>query len=519
MKFLICNPVYIYKMTDQLLLVDIFCKNPALITLQPITPIVRRVISNECFKVLSQKTGNQTKALDILILMEECETLHGYIISHQPEYKLTPLQSLTHIGVATIPIIPAKSLEKYQKGFLDSLRSFPEYSRHPDNPDLNSNGDPITYALGGFAALGNPASFHNEFVRKLRNKSLNKVSPLFKEYIDGFLDPNLRDGYRLELLFDRPMYRKAGQKAVAEAWHRDVMQSDMIEQRDEVFGGWVNLDSEDQYFSCIPGSHLGIVQKDIESGFDTMKASLTRDMKDPKKVKNAMDDVSKKRFRFRVPPGHIIVFPQYILHEVVASPVKHDMKRLFTAWRITTSTNPLMDYTDIMEKQRIVCLPGGMRPPVYAANHGSCFLGIPTVTALTKADKKKPTRYWVKDLMDTYKKLKVDLDGETDPIKATATYLKTVSTDIPLVIPTADQKIRLSSFKTNPSLKDSTTTLIKWSNDTFKTETLVTKSYKGADGMYKIVKRHMDGLADYGFPLYKKYSDSEKAKYAPHRLD
>ena len=310
-------------------------------------------------------------------------------------------------GYTTVPVIPKEDLANVQRRFLKVLRGFPEYAQSKDDP---------VYVLGGFAALGNPASFHNGLVRSLRKKAYAAVRPLFAELYPEF---------NMEMLVDRMMYRLKGAKSTAETWHRDVMPGKMIEDDDELFGGWINLDSDDQYFSCVPGSHLGIRQKTLASGFATVP-------------KEFIKKVSEHKVKVRIPPGHMIIFPQYILHEVVATPAKHDMMRLFTGWRITKSTKPLYP-TSELDKQAVIPLPGGMIPPMYAANHSSFYLHRPFNVA-----------------------------------------------------------------PGGPKL-----TLIEWSSSTFLPELLVDH------GDYRLVKRHMDSLEEYGLPMYKAYSDEERALYTP----
>ena len=212
--------------------------------------------------------------------------------------------------------------------------------------------DPI-YVLGGFAAFGNPSSFHNPLVRKIRLKCRAEAMKLFRIMSKNswhHLD-------RLEMLWDRFMFREKGQSPSAETWHRDVIPGKKINEWDEVFGGWVNLDSQPQYFSCLLGSHLGVKLSELTSGFATI----------PKKD---VPTFNKYKTRIEVPPGHMIIFPQYILHEVLGAPTKHNMMRLFLSWRLTNSDNWIHD--DIPERvasQDIMKLPSGQLPAMYSKSH------------------------------------------------------------------------------------------------------------------------------------------------------
>ena len=259
----------------------------------------------------------------------------------------------------------------------------------------------------------------------------------------------------------------------------------------------------------------------IESGFDTLakaegRRALNEDTyRTAKEIATiaaaAVVEAGKHKERFRVPPGHMIIFPQYILHEVVAAPVKHDMRRLFTGWRLTTADTPLKDYSDIMLYQRPVGLPGGMIPPVYSANHQSCYLGVPTVRPIDKKDRGKK---WRETL---YKKLKVlypDINTDS-PQEAINDYISR-DHDMTMTLTLKEgERVALGTFRSNPGNDSSTTTLIKWSRETWKEAVTRKKSYKGGQGEYKVVDRYMRGLAEYGLPLYPSYPDKEKALYAP----
>nr|QBK85850.1 MAG: hypothetical protein LCMAC101_04450 [Marseillevirus LCMAC101] len=367
--------------------------------------------------------------------------------------KLSPVEQLERAGVTTLEIIPPRELKKYQREFDATLEGFPEYKRYPDNPTLDREGNPLVYVAGGFAALGNPASFHNVFSRNLRMMGYKKMKTLMNEYVTRLA--HVKEPYNLQALSDRMMYRQKGQQPSAETWHRDVMPPGKIEYEDEIFGGWINLDSQDQYFSCIPGSHSNKVQKTLDAGFATLTDAVnkiyTRGGGEPKiekrkkltagELKPYISEVTKDRHRFRVPPGHMIVFPQYILHEVVANKAQYDMRRQFTGFRLTQSGKPLYPL-EMFDEQAVIPLPGGMIPPMYARNHLSYF--------------------------------------------------------------------QEKQFNMTPETKYN---LIEWSEATFRKRCLVkTKTGK------PIVQRHMESLTDYRFPLYPPYLKKERNIYLGEKV-
>jgi hypothetical protein len=200
------------------------------------------------------------------------------------------------------------------------------------------------YVMGGFGALGNPSSFHNEGVRLLRQYAQHEVSPLMACVAS--------DGEKLEQLIDRMMIRKSGKGASPETWHRDEAVN--AKPTDRVFGGWWNFDDVDQVFSCVPSTHNDVTGN---SGFSIIKGD---------------EEIARLKsisIRVSIPPGHIIVFYERIVHEVVAGVKKIDQYRLFLGWRLTVDDSPLTPIDDILTDQGVVPLKSGQIPPMYASLH------------------------------------------------------------------------------------------------------------------------------------------------------
>ena len=326
------------------------------------------IVTNDLFKV-------GLEMITINIVNNDVFTYAHYDMTRDDYENLSPVEQLERVGVVTISVVPQNQIETYQQRFDETLQNFPEYKRG-NNPSLDINGHPIIYVAGGFAALGNPASFHNEMSRDLRMMAYQKIKPLMSQYVSTY--QNKKD-VRFQALSDRMMYRLKGQSAPSEAWHRDVMPPNKINYDDEIFGGWINLDSQDQYFSCIPGSHTDTVQYTLDAGFSALTKAVNKiyikngkSPPSPKEVNTYVKEVAKNKYKFKVPPGHMIIFPQYILHEVIATPAKYNMRRQFTGWRITSSNNPLYPLK-LFDDQAVVPLPGGMVPPIYASNHIAYF--------------------------------------------------------------------------------------------------------------------------------------------------
>lgn len=230
-------------------------------------------------------------------------------------------------------------LKKIEEAFSTTVKNMPEFK---------STKQDDVYTLGGFAALGTPSSFHNSCVRRLREWAMAELMPLFKSLTAG--DPDIN----LEQDIDRMLYRPKGVQATAESWHRDEAKD--AAGTDIIFGGWWNLNHQiDQSFSCVPGSHVGVAGN---NGFATIKSA------DEKKACKAA------AVTVRIPPGHIIIFYERIIHEVVAKKATATMCRLFLGWRLTYDTTPLIqDVKKRLQEKDVIPLKSAQYPPMYPTLH------------------------------------------------------------------------------------------------------------------------------------------------------
>ena len=218
-------------------------------------------------------------------------------------------------------------------------KQFPEYV-HPVE----------LYVLGGFSGFGNPSSFHNPAVRKVRYDVYQKSKMVLSEV---YPDRNI------EVLYDRLMVRKSGCVPSKESWHRDITPN--IDIKDVIFGGWINLDDRSNYFSCIPCSHLE--KQDGPNGFAKIS-----------KTSAEYSTLNKRKQKIEVKPGYCILFFQNILHEVLSQKLSYDSYRVFNSIRITDSKEPLYNKLKIMELQAVPPLPSFQIPPMYAKLHWTNWL-------------------------------------------------------------------------------------------------------------------------------------------------
>ncbi|CAN0380035.1 unnamed protein product, partial [Ectocarpus sp. 8 AP-2014] len=205
------------------------------------------------------------------------------------------------------------------------------------------------FVMGGFAALGNPSSFHNPVVRRIRQWAMGILIPrLFVPLVN-----KTGVGYNLEQYIDRMMIRIPGESATPESYHRD--ESKYASGNDRVFGGWINLDSTPQWFHCVPKTQIKNALS--HEGFN--------------KIEDPVEKEKLKRFthKIEIPPGHILVFYENIIHEVVSNVMTSTMVRLHLGWRLTTSTAMREEVRNAIEDQGVPRLKSAQKVPMYSRMH------------------------------------------------------------------------------------------------------------------------------------------------------
>lgn len=250
------------------------------------------------------------------------------------------INNLTDLQTQGYVVIPClNNVGDYTREFRETLARMPEF-KNPGN--MVQTGE--HFVCGGFAALGNPSSFHNTFVRKIRTIAHECVlMSVFETLLSQDKD------LLFEQVIDRMMFRRAPKKPSREAWHRD--ESPNALEGDTIYGGWINLDETSQYFSGCPGTHLDVGNEN--TGF----------AKIPKEQHQRYNQLKKK---IEIPPGHIFIFYERMAHEVLPTSRKGDMHRLFLGWRTTYSNKPL--FTDLearLQKRSVMQIKSGQTPPTY----------------------------------------------------------------------------------------------------------------------------------------------------------
>lgn len=275
------------------------------------------------------------------------------------EYGIGDRQS----GITVIKVMDSEELLQIRQELIADINKFPEFARDDERrsyleyaeklfrgtkwegKDLNDGestfeNQDFLAVQGGYQFLGNPSSFHCNTVRKLRRLAQIAV-----------LTPDERGSTPFELLLRDPsknleqdadrltMRRLIKPTATGETWHRD--EAGLALPGDVVCGGWINLDlDKDQFFSAVPYSanEVGTENKGFAKIDESQYAYCEENNK-----------------RVLVPPGHMLIFDERTIHEVLPNKTtsRDTMLRLFTGWRVTSSIHPLVpdlrDRLDILE--------------------------------------------------------------------------------------------------------------------------------------------------------------------------
>ena len=248
---------------------------------------------------------------------------------------------LRESGYVVVPMLEESERVEMAEQMVQYLTTAPEYTSEWQNRRAKGTKTEQRFVAGGFGALALASSFHNPCVRRLRMLAHPNAAAV--------LAP-LADGRNLEQVMDRIGARVSGDSPVAESFHRDVAKC--TSSGDSIFGGWVNLNDSSQYFSCVPESHIGFETQ--QSGFVPIVG---------KEEKAALRLLTVK---VEIPPGHEILFYECLIHEVVSVPQTQQQLRLFLGFRLTHSSESLVeDLERILSEQAVVKIKSGQIPPEY----------------------------------------------------------------------------------------------------------------------------------------------------------
>jgi len=289
-------------------------------------------------------------------------TCHARIGVHQNTEQELYIQarSLLDNGYAVIRVYTDEEVNQVRESFINILHGgMPEYL-----PDAT------LYVRGGFGALGNPSSFHAPIIRDIRRSAQQVAASMLLQYVR--MRPEIDERtIRLEQLVDRARVLRDKAEIVQESWHRDTTPAhkmnkvnQVVLEDDLIFGGWIALDGP-QKFSAIRGTHRDQHGHIGGRGFAPLNKA---DKPQYTEMKNtALERDPENGWYISIPPGHMLVFQQELIHEVVGGKYRGpESYRLFTGWRLTRSTHSFIKKRDnFFLFQGVTNIKSHQKPDMY----------------------------------------------------------------------------------------------------------------------------------------------------------
>lgn len=263
-------------------------------------------LTDRAARKVCASTAQSTARSQAAVARKAREAMAHYVLDPSD---LQPLSDPKNSGVAVYPLLGPAATASMRRRIGRAINEAPEFRGGSGGESLFCNSA-VKVAAGGFGACNHPSSFHNEAVRALRMLAENAAIRH-----DWFGIENSE--WLLEQIIDRMLVRRESQRPSAETWHRDVAAG--AAPGNKVYGGWVNLNDEDQYFSCVPGSCHEVA---CGVGFAKIR-------------KDQHVGIIERSHRIRIPPGSVLVFDENTVHEVLPSPFRGTQLRLFLGWRLS----------------------------------------------------------------------------------------------------------------------------------------------------------------------------------------
>lgn len=288
-----------------------------------------------CSTCHSSSSSQGCSHCSVPLCSQACLDLHTCIgIQMLGDYQ-TYTEQLLRDGYTVVPVYtPAEVAEKREQFHQTLMYRMPEYLHTGEGGQVPTFEGEHYFHKGGFGALGNPSSFHNDFVRQVRRDAHEVALRVFRPM-------NPRPA-RLEQLVDRMRVLRVKAELTAESWHRDTTPLFEIEKQagaqegDLIYGGWIAFDGP-QLFSAIKGSHRDVLPAS-RRGFEPFSKDMQLEF-------TQMKLAAGPNWHIQIPAGHMLIFQQEMIHEVERgkqSRREQPSYRLFTGWRLTDAEEPLM---------------------------------------------------------------------------------------------------------------------------------------------------------------------------------
>ena len=181
----------------------------------------------------------------------------------------------------------------------------------------------------GQAKLSLASSFHHPLIRLLRREAHALMEVILRETHERLKGTKCK---RFISVADALVIRrKRSSVQPDQKWHRDRVQDateDML-----YFGGFINLGDSTQLFQCVPASHRdtqGSVLQTKSNGF------IKENKQEDRHVKTV-----------EIPPGHIIVFCEWMLHTIQ----NHPCLRLFIGFGTSDAEDTLPQWKEMLQKR------------------------------------------------------------------------------------------------------------------------------------------------------------------------
>jgi len=167
---------------------------------------------------------------------------------------------------------------------------------------------------GSFGCINFSSAYHNPSYRQCSRTIYGTCTPVM-----GALG-SMTGMANMEGIPDRQLKRT--ESPTGESVHRD--QSDGLELTDLCFGTMYNLNKDvNQYFSCLPGTHE--LHSSGGNGFTSIKD------------KAIIADFKARKVSVTIPPGHVALFFENLMHEVKSGKPSEPLKRQGMGFRLTDS--------------------------------------------------------------------------------------------------------------------------------------------------------------------------------------
>ena len=282
-------------------------------------------------------------------------------------------RELLEDGVTVISVHElAANVARLRAELETEMMRFPEFLQTASFAELHVD-NPVRYGLGGTSFIGSPSVFHTPFVRKIREEAMRTLVPRLFAPLVRLLEAE-GGGKRLYFhqLVDRLMARPKKAAPQEEGWHRDVAPGST--DADHTFGGWINLDTEDQIFAAVKGSHRE--GRGGKLGFGTIPAAEKPRWKAAMSQQLGSRNCNEEGMII-VPPGCFMVFYENLVHTVYGKEAAATKVRQFLGWRVTedpASTGMVHpdnrpyareEVVALLRAQAVVPLKSGQVPPMY----------------------------------------------------------------------------------------------------------------------------------------------------------